>query len=369
MDVQGKGLREGDERMFRCGECGFPLWLGKLIRWNDNGTITLRNRPDFRVLLIEADFLTRLFGAVQDELDLPVQEMVFEAQRDAARNVIDADLSGPFSLARVGPLKRLTVKVFDRMASWCGQCYSRTHTYKPGSFSEGVIRNPFNRELMAAIITGAFESLEGKAYRHSYHREGEAERIRVEPDPARQLAKKPPPVTPLKPGSRRLERCPRCGVPLAMRDLKWMEEEGIIMDIRKGVRMVFLDFYATTVVLEELSSRLGVSFAPIVVDTQRAFFLRHIWEEFLSERRRNSPLPPRELYRTALDALALRGQGNPVGYALEGGVFSVDIENPFDRNLLAGFLSALYECAEGKVPRVGWEGKDEQTLRFILKPS
>lgn len=355
--------------MFRCRGCGFPFWLGRLIRWNDNGTITLRSRPDFRVLLIEADFLTRLFGAIQDELDLPVQEMVFAAQRDAARNVIDADLSGPFSLARLGPLKRLTVRVFDRMAGWCGQCYSRTHVYRPGYFSEGVIRNPFNRELMAAVITGAFESLEGKPYRHAYRKEGDGEIIRVEPDPGRELVKEPPPTIPLKPGTRRLDRCRRCGVPLAMRDLKWMEEEGIIMDIRKGVRMAFLDFYATTVVLEELSRRLGEDFAPIVVDTQRAFFLRHIWEEFLSERRRVLPMPPQELYPLALDTLALRGQGNPVMFSLEEGAFRVEIDNPFDPYLLAGFLSALYECAEGTTPRVSWERIDGSTLSFTLEPA
>jgi len=354
--------------MFRCRGCGFPLWLSRLIRWNDNGTITLRMREDFRALLIEADFLTRLFGAIQDELDLPVGEMVFAAQRDAARNVIDVDLSGPFSVARWGPLRRLTVRVFDRMATWCGQCYSRTKTYRPGSFSEGIIRNPFNRELMAAIITGAFESLEGKPYRHRYERRGEVEFIRVEPDPGRELVKNPPPIRPLKPGARRTERCSRCGTPLALRDLKWMEEEGIIMDIRKGVRMVFLDFYATTVVLEELSRKLGESFAPIVVDTQRAFFLRHIWEEFLCERRRPEPLPPGELYRLALDTMALRGQGNPVEYRLEGGRLEVTVENPFDRYLLAGFLSALYECGEGRVPRVEWEEVDDQTLRFTLQP-
>ena len=342
--------------------------LGRLIQWNDNGTITLRMRKDFRVLLIEADFLTRLFGAIQDELDLPVGEMVFAAQRDAARNVIDADLSGPFAVARWRPLKRTTVRFFDRMASWCGQCYSRTHTFKPGKFSEGVIRNPFNRDLMAAIVTGAFESLEGKPYRHRYERQGKDEIIRVEPDPGRELVKAPPPVRPLKPGQRKNERCSRCGTPLALRDLKWMEEEGIVMDIRKGVRMVFLDFYATTVVLQRLSQELGESFTPIVVDTQRAFFLRHIWEEFLCERRRPEPLPPGELYRLALETLALRGQGNPVDHRLEDGRMEVTVENPFDRNLLAGFLSALYECGEGSVPRVEWEEIDEQSLRFTLQP-
>ncbi len=45
------------------------------------------------------------------------------------------------------------------------------------------------------------------------------------------------------------------------------------------------------------------------------------------------------------------------------------IENPFNEHLLAGFLSALYECCEGVVPKIEWEWADEQTLRYELKPA
>ncbi len=356
--------------MRRCKECGFPYLFARGLQWNDNGTITNRYQKNFRSLLIEADFLAKIFTAIEDELDLPVQRMVFEVQRQAARALIDADLSGLFRIARFRPFKRLAVSVFDHIAVWCGLGYSHTTLYHPGMSAEGIIRNPFNRELMAAIAVGAYESLERKPLRHTWQKRGGEDYLVVEADPsnAEPTGSLTIPTTLLKPGRRSFQRCRSCGVPLAMRDLKWMEDEGIIMDIRQGVRMVFLDLYSTTVVLDKLLSELGEEFTPIVLDIQRAFFLRHIWEEFLSEQRHADPLPKEELYRQVLETLALRGQGNPVGYILQGEQFSVTIENPFNQNLLAGFLSALYECSEGKVPEVEWEWVDDLSLRFTLKP-
>jgi hypothetical protein len=356
--------------MLKCRTCGFPTVLNRFIQWTDNGAITLPLQRDFRVLIIEADFFTKLVTSIEDELDLPVRRMLFETQREASKAVIDSDLSIFMGILKRGPLKRLAIKFFDRMAVWTGQAYSRTTRYRPGISSEGIIRNPFDRELIASIVVGAMESLEGVPYRYWWERRGREDYICAEAEPGRPGAVKPHAIetTPLKPGHHRFERCPRCDAPLAMRDLKWVEEEGVIMDIRKGVRMAFLDFYAFNIVIEKLASELGPDFAPIVVDTQRAFFIRHIWEEFLSERRGAEPPTKQDLYNQVLDTLALRGQGNPVEHALEGGKFSVTIENPFNEYLLAGFLSALYECSEGVVPEVKWERPYEQTLRFELEP-
>jgi hypothetical protein len=354
--------------MLKCRACGFPTILGHLIRWDDNGTITMQPRPDFRVLLIEADFLTKLIASIEDELDLPVRQMVFESQRDMTRVVIDADLSSSFGLPKRRLFRKPTMKFLDRNAIWTGQGYCHTTRYVRGVSSEGIARNPFDRELLAANIVGAMETLEGVPYRHEWRK---GDHIYVEAEPGGRAAGGTPVIetVSLKPGHHHFDRCARCDMPLDLRDLKWMEEEGIVMDIRKGVRMVFLDFYSFQAVVEKLARELGPSFTPIVVDTQRAFFLRHIWEEFLSRHRGKAALPKDELYQQVLDTLALRGQGNPVEHSIEGGCFNVTIENPFSEFLLAGFLSALYECAEERVPRVSWDRTDPQTLRFTLEPA
>ncbi len=354
--------------MLKCKACGFPKMHRYFAQWNDNGTITLRLQEDFRIVLIEADFFTKLITAIEDELDLPVRRMAFEAQRDAGKAVVDADLAAFGSLGRKWPFKHLTIRFLDNMAAWTGQGYSHTMDYRPGASSGGIIRNPFDRDLMAAVIVGAMESLEGVPYKHRWEKKGADDYIFVEADPGQIKHEEYLTVNfkPIKPGHHRLERCPRCHAPLAMRDLKWVEDEGVMMDLRKGVRMVFLDFYSCQVVLEKLSRELGPDFTPFVVDTQRAFFIRHIWEEFLSSHRGVEQLPKHELYDQVLETLALRGQGNPVEHSIEGGRFSVTIENPFNEHLLAGFLSALYECSEGMVPEVRWEWADEQTLRYEL---
>jgi hypothetical protein len=68
--------------MKRCRECGFPYWLSKLIHWNENGTITMAVNPDYRVVIIESDFLSNLFARIEDSLGLSIAHLVFEAQRN-----------------------------------------------------------------------------------------------------------------------------------------------------------------------------------------------------------------------------------------------------------------------------------------------
>ncbi len=358
--------------MHKCKVCGFPALLGRILQWNENGSVISRQQENFRVIMIEADFLTRLIDAIEDELEQPVRRMVFETQRDVSSLVIDIALTElAWGLGLKKPFKRFSSRFLDRFAILTGQCYSNSFDYNPGRSSGGVIRNPYDRELMVANIMGAMETLEGVPYRYEWQKRGNEDYLFAEPEPGAigRKERAHPDFIPLKPGNRRFDRCPRCDKPLALRDLKWMEEEGVIMDLRRGVRMVFIDFYSCKMVLEKLSREVGPDFAQIVVDTERAFFIRHIWEQFLSERRHSEPLPRQELYRQVLETLALRGQGNPVEHSIEGERFSVTIENPFNEQVLAGFLSALYECSEGVVPEVDWKWVDRQTLRFRLEPA
>ncbi len=307
--------------MIACKECGFPRVHKYFIQWNDNGTMTLRFNPNFRVLIIEADFFTKLVTAIEDELSLPVRQMMFETQRDASRVVIGADLSSFHGLGKKRPFKWISIRFLDSLAGYNGMCFSHSIGYRPGREYGSIIRNSYDRELMAANIMGALEVLDGVAWRHEWQRKGNDDYLYAKPDThtPQPVLSVPREGAPLKPGNRHIERCPRCDTPLAMRDFKWMQDEGIIMDIRKGVRMIFNDFYTCSVILEELSRELGPAFAPIVVDTQRALFIRHIWEEFMSRHRGIEQPPKHELYNQVLETLALRGQGNPVEHSIEEG--------------------------------------------------
>jgi len=358
-------------RIKKCGECGFSWVLAKVIRFNDNGTITQLFNPNFRVVLIEGDFLTEVFQRIETELGLPILHIVFEAQRNASIHTINDNLWGPLASARWTTFsKRFTVNMFCRLAVWTGQSYAKTVVYKPGWLGEAIVRNPFNRELMAAIIVGAFEALERMPYSHQWYRLGDDDVISIRPEPSRpEIAQRltfdtPPP----KPGKRSYPRCPRCGVPQLLK-LEWHPDEGIIMDTRRNVRMVFLDAYTPVVVFRELAKELGEDIYPIIIEAQRDFSLHHLRQEFLAGGKVGEEVDRDTFYIAVLDTLALRGQGNPVDYDTTDGTLRVVIENPFQEHLLAGLLSAMYELGEGRRAEVSWNYLDPSTLEFTVGSS
>ncbi|NPV60261.1 MAG: hypothetical protein HPY75_11475 [Actinobacteria bacterium] len=348
----------------RCKECGFAYWLAKSLEWHDNGTITSRFRKDYRTLIIEADFLSEIFRAIEDSIGAPIGHVVFEAQRRASKDVIDANLKrARWAIRHLPGLNRGAIAYFNRLASWCGQAYSRTVRYDPGGPSSALIRNPFNRDLMAAIVTGALESLAETPYEHHWEKRGADDVLVVEPtgehpEISERLAYS---VPPLKGGGRAFERCPGCGVPRKLGALKWDPDRGTITDTRRGIRVVFLEIYTTNVVLRELIEELGDEIIPVIVDAQRSYSLSHI-----AAHAPGGASGGHGLWEDTLENLALYGQGNAEVRAREGEKIIVAVENPFNEYVLAGHLAALYELAEGGRPEVSWELSDRSTLAFTL---
>ncbi len=356
-------------KVLTCGKCGFSLALSRVIRFNKNGTITLYLARDYRISLIEADFFEEVFERIEQELGLPIMHIVSEAQRNASYVTIDRNMWGPLKMGRWFALsKRVAVNILCRIAAWTGQGYAKTVVYKPGWLGEAIVRNPFNRELLAAIVVGAFEALELKPYGYSWLKKGDDDVISIRPEPSRpEIAERLTFTTPpAKRGSRRYPRCPWCRMPAEL-NLSWDGDQGIIMDMRRGVRMVFLDAYTPKVVFRELAEELGEEIYPIIIDAQRVFSLHHQREEFLAGGNVGDIMDKDGFYSAVLNTLALRGQGNPVKFDSSGGRLSVVIENPFEEHLLAGTLSGMYELGEGRQAEVAWKELDPSTLEFTLE--
>jgi hypothetical protein len=346
-------------RMMRCGKCGFPLWLSLAYRWNDNGTITYRMAPDFRVVLYHSDLFTELFSRIEESLGLPISHIVFEAQRNGSKAAIEVLLKlSPGFVRRNKLFKRFTVYFFCRLAVWMGASYSRVVSYEPGRSGEALIRNPYNRELMAALILGAFESLESRPFDHEWAKSEGDDVIRVtaaagKPEVSERLAVAPDKS---RPGNRALPRCSRCRVPLALSSLDWNEDEGIITDIRRGERANFMEAYANAAVFRELVEELGEDLNPLIVQAGKDFSRRHLeqlpgiggkseearaiaWKVFSAE---------------AMATLPNWGQGNPVDFRHEEDRTVVTVDNPFEERLIAGYLAAGFELVEGREGKVEW---------------
>ncbi len=342
-----------------------------ILKWNDNGTICERMMPDLRAVLLEADLFNDLFARIEEKMGISISHLVFEAQRNAAKEVIDGALNKlPLNQIRVRLNKKLVVHVFCNIALITGQSYARVVRYQPGVEGEALIRNPYNRELMAAIILGAFESLERKPFEHTWMVIDGDDVIAVtasssKPEVSERLAVHMPP---LKPGNLRFPRCRVCGVPRELSYLEWREKEGIIMDTRRGVRMAFLDGFTPTTVFREMEKELGEDIYPVIIKAQKETTHRHLDQlKLISPEDRNSPAGNRAIYEKALAPLPLWGQGNPVSLEQENGFLRVTVENPYNEHLLAGHMAAIFEAVEGRESEITWEKPDLQTAVFTVR--
>ena len=360
--------------MKKCKKCGFPYVLSKLIQWNENGTITMLKNPNQRAVIIEADFLTRLFSNIEEHLGISISHLVFEAQRNAAVHTIDSQLSKfPYKGGRWGsPNKRITVYVFCRLAVWLGQSYAKTISYRPGKGGEALIRNPYNRELMAAIILGAFKGLERKPFKHTWERVDGDDIISItvaeeRPDISSRLDLEYPE---LRPGDLFIPQCPSCGMPRELAYLEWREDEGIIIDKRRDERVAFLDGYVPTIVFRELEKELGKEIYPLIIQAEKENALRRIEQLRLADER-SGVLPRKErdsIYESTLASLPQRGQGNPVRYKYDYLSLEVTVDNPYNEHLLAGSIAALFEAVEGLESEVEWESPEASRVIFTVRP-
>jgi hypothetical protein len=271
-------------------------------------------------------------------------------------------------------VKRIGVEQFNKVGVITGQCHSQTLEYKPGRYGVARIRNPFNFGLMAANVVGAFETLEGVPFKHTWEEESpDTYVIRVQPtgettEMAERMALE---YSPMIGGSLVHERCPRCKVPLALSShLKWMENDGIILDTRTGSRVVMLDGYMVTTVFREMVRELGEEVNDLLVDAQREWTVDHVGQLGLIEV--NGAVSAGELeksYREYLKNMSLYGIGNPVAFAMEDGSSKVKVENPYEVHIIAGTLQGLREALEKSKSSVEWEELGRGVVEYTVTPS
>jgi len=363
-------------RLKRCRECGFPRYLDYLIRWNDNGTITHNLQNDFRGVIQHYSFIHGLLPRIGSQLGLSIDHIAFEAQRNASNAVFQALYDKRPSIrfsCRFGFVKRLVVEQFNKMAVATGMCYSNTLEYVPGKYGVARIKNPFDINLMAANVVGGFEVLEGMPFKHSLEQEGDDSYvIRVEatgekPEISERMALEYPTVLP---GNRQYEKCSRCHAPRAIGSLKWMENEGTILDKLSGDRVVVLDGYMISAVFREMAKELGDEVNDILVDAQKDWVIDHA--EQLGLVKGEVPLSGEargKAYRDYMDLILLYGQGNPTALEIGDSQIKVEIENPYEPMILAGSLQGLFEAIEKVAGGVTWESVKEGAVTYAVQPA
>ncbi|RJP26786.1 MAG: hypothetical protein C4536_15190 [Actinobacteria bacterium] len=352
----------------RCRVCGVPKIVSRLNRWMPNGTIVSRGDSRIRQAFFEADLLPEIRRRISEGLGFPVNRIFYEAERNTARIVIAALLKSQAIRAtlHIPPLKQGAVRFFNNMAWMTGTASSRTVEYRAGKYGVARIRNPWDLDLMAAVVVGTFEALEGKPLRSFWKKEDGEYLLRVEvteskPELSARLEVEYPPV---KDGDYRHHRCPRCGIPLDIRHLEWKEEEGIIVDRRRGIRMINFEGLTLHRVARELVRELGDVVVPIIVDAEREYTKKMLDDLGITG---SSDETRGDLLQEMLSMLPLYGQGLATDFEFtSGGVLRVWVDNPYSDLFMAGRLAAFYEAMEGKRARVDWSEAGPSSVSYLL---
>lgn len=360
----------------RCRECGFPRFVSMFIKWNDNGTMTQFMRKDFRVVVLHFGFIDNLFANIEARLGISIEHIAFEAQRNAARETFKAlydRVPGSNFFRKLGFIQKMGVEQFNKVGDVTGQCYSETLEYKPGEYGVARIKNPFNLNLMAANVVGAFECLENKPFTHTWEEEAkDSYIIRIQstgekPEIAERMELEFPELIP---GHLEIERCPKCKVPRALSHLKWLENEGLILDTRTGSRVVMLDGYMVSTVFREMARELGDEINDLLVDAQRAWTVDHVEQLGMTRMGGGSSRAGRlqTSYRGYLGMLPLYGQGNPINMSIEEDRVAVTVENPYEPRIIAGTLQGLFEALEMKKGKVDWGSPRPGIVTYEVTP-
>jgi hypothetical protein len=363
--------------LMRCRECGFPRMVSFFIKWNDNGTMTQLMRKDFRVAILHFGFLDNLFSNIEAKLGISIEHIAFEAQRNASTATFAAfkdRVPAADFFMKPAFVKRTGVELFNKVGIITGMVHSDTVEYKPGQYGLARMRNPFNFGLMAANVVGAFETLEGVPFRHTWEEESpDTYLIRVEPTGARpELAERMNlEYTRMLPGHHTHVRCPRCKVPRALSShLKWMENDGIILDTRTGSRVVLLDGYMVAAVFREMANELGEEVNDLLVEAQREWTVDNVAQLGIMDT--SGAATDEELeaaYREYLKNMPLYGLGNPVSFSMKDGSIQVKVENPYEVHILAGTLQGLREALEKSKSTVEWKELSWGSVEYLVGPA
>lgn len=357
------------ERM-KCNKCGAPFAIGFFMRWNDNGTLGIRWVSDLPFVVLDTGLYESIFTYIEEILGLSIRHLVFESVRNVCRSVFTeifdrlplSDLLGSIALEY-----KTTVRLLYMMADISGYMRGTMVRHSKGRYSVLVVRNPFQKDILAGVLDGAFEFLDGVPYEGEWRLTGEGEYLVTEipseekPEVSQRLEKeyaKPPE------GHHALEVCSRCGVPRIISDrLVWKMSEGRVVNRRTGKRVGFFPPDVLRPTFRELHEELGDEILVAIKDGMRKFTIDNI-DSLMS------PIGSGD-YETVLgnylDEMPAFGQGYLVSAKIDESKTVIVIGNPFERYLVGGIIQGIYEGCNKKECSYSMQEVEREIYSYVLE--
>lgn len=347
--------------METCPQCGVPAYITSEHLWHPSGFIVQRRDTRHILVFIESENLEFLLREVEGILGFPIQRIVMDTRRRAAKAYMDRVI--PEALKEqirsgkldVGPVVQGMVgighvlgygrfEVLDSRLKGDDQDYLLVRVHRPYSITLGCV-DP----------VAAFEALVGREMGLSYEETGpETYEIRAFPSPHPEELRDR--LTMRKyaypEGNIHLEACSKCGAPTLLEDYEWRLEEGLILHRETGRRMVFFAPSVLEAIFGELERELGETISEAVVEAQRRLTREGLYSIAGED--------PGEELRTML---ALRGLGGLQELKLGADGMILDMENACLPLVVAGLAQGLFESLRGTRARVDWHAGEDGTFR------
>ncbi|MDY6796917.1 MAG: hypothetical protein SWK76_16790 [Actinomycetota bacterium] len=337
-----------------CSDCGVPEAIGRKYTWNVDGTITEKDSPERRVVILETDNLAMLFGIIGEEKQTSLDSIIVDAKRRSATHYMQSmfgELSvqamqflgmhpvfrylsdralvlgyGKIKIVKVKRLRSAEIKV-----SW-------PH-FQPISLGDFAAASQVS---LRGPVKIAWEPLEQNRY---IYRAAASHLERSSDDKASI------PVSPRLPGDIEYKMCDRCDVPLEIARYQWNMEKGIITDPLTAHRITICEVRDMESVLAGIERELGNDLSDLFVSAQRQF----VKSSFSQEEMRMSQQGYRRL-------LSLRGLGYLRDFEFDSTRMYMRIDNPALPRILAGSVAAFYEMSTGDHGEVRWQVENENSL-------
>lgn len=353
----------------RCGRCTAPIYVRLAAVWNDDGTITGRFAGHTRVVQIYAAEINHILSGIGERIGLDIGRLVVEGERKAAveftgeMTAIGHGLAGSVGRSRL--FSRLVLTFVLRAVKNAGLGNGRITQYKRGERMTVEFSTPFNIPILVGEMLGAFEAFFRRPAEGDW--EGDTHfavvHIKASPSAAHVEEERLKPVlTPTIPGKVELQRCPRCGMPLAVTALYNFDlDAGIATEVTTGRRIVTVIIDSLNAVFKELESELGPEIPRMIVDLE---------SDYIKDIAPGPEGPADEaLLAKLLDDLKVKGMGNPVEISLSGDSLTVRIDNPFSEELLAGRVLGFYRALIADPAEVQWTSEHKGYVTVVVRPA
>jgi hypothetical protein len=336
--------------------------------WNDDGTVTGRFASGSRVCHIECDEISAVIAGVSERIGYPIDRIVIEGQRKAARRIADDVLSAGKGIAglfgRSWAGAPVALKVTLDVGRTVGHALPEILEYKRGELLRLKLTNPYCVPLVVGDAWGAFEALHNITVEAEWAVEDDAVTIELRKVREGMVWEEPMrlQLEQMKtlPGDAKFERCPRCGIPREVTDtIEWDIENGIVRNKLTGRREVTIIVESINAVLRELENELGEEIPAMVQEVVARYTARSIGGDEALELEAKG-------YLAALGPIRARGMGNPVTAEMSEGTLTTWIDNPFSAPLLAGTVAGIYEAVEEVRSATTWEVHPEGYIVIVV---